>query len=221
AWREREARDGDAGGAGQTDPRGQRTVPVVQAGHGRVIVPGLRRVHAALMAPGVGHADPERIAAALTAQVLGEPGHGQLHWALVDAGLAESAGLQHEPGDGFGTFGGWYACTPRDQERVHGVFVEVLQRAQEAAVRGDAASLDPEAWNRAARTLATDVLLQAERPDGRLDPLAEAWAARGELHDPSEIADRVLATPVQAGAALLTRRPFDTLAVATVAGPAA
>jgi predicted Zn-dependent peptidase len=172
----------------------------------------LHRVYGAMLAPGVGHDDPRRTAAALLAQVLGEPGHGALHWALVDPGRADQAGLHHEPGEGFGTFVGWFETSLRLEEEVRERFQAVLTDAQ-------AAPLDEEAWLRAQRTLATDLALQAETPIGRLMALGDAWIERGELDDPAETVARVLATPVEEGRALLEARPFDRSALVTL-GPA-
>ncbi|MDZ7707491.1 MAG: pitrilysin family protein [Trueperaceae bacterium] len=162
----------------------------------------VRRAYGALLAPGLPQDDPRRIAATLLAQVLGEPGHGRLHWALVDEGLADQAGLLHEAGDGFGTYGGWFETRARDETRVRELFVRTLREAQDAP-------LDPDAWASAARTLATDVALQAETPYGRLMALGDAWIERGELHDPADEVARILATPPEAGQALLDERPFD------------
>ncbi|MFN2323652.1 MAG: M16 family metallopeptidase [Trueperaceae bacterium] len=188
-----------------------RTAPIWRPGAARHGDRRLRRAYGALLAPGLPQADPRRIAATLLAQVLGEPGHGQLHWALVDAGLADQAGLLHEAGDGFGTYGGWFETRARDEARVQERFVRTLREAQDAP-------LDPDAWARAARTAATDVAMQAETPYGRLMALGDAWIERGELDDPADEVARILATPVEAGQALLDARPFDLSALVTL-GP--
>jgi len=206
-------RDGPvAGDPARSSPRPvPRTAPVWRPGVARHGDRRLRRAYGALLAPGVPHDDPRRIAATLLAQVLGEPGHGQLHWALVDAGLADQAGLLHEAGDGFGTYGGWFETRARDEARVQEIFLRTLREAQDAP-------LDPDAWARAARTAATDAALQAETPYGRLMALGDAWIERGELHDPADEVARILATPVDAGRALLEARPFDRAALVAL-GP--
>jgi len=188
-----------------------RTAPVWRPGATRHGDRRLRRAYGALLAPGVPQDDPRRIAAMLLAQVLGEPGHGQLHWALVDTGLADQAGLLHEAGDGFGTYGGWFESRARDEARVQETFVRTLREAQDAP-------LDADAWARAARTAATDAALQAETPYGRLMALGDAWIERRELHDPADEVARILATPVDAGRALLEARPFDRAALVAL-GP--
>lgn len=202
----------------ETDaPRGSprpvaRTAPAWHAGATRRGDTSLRRSYGASLAPGVPQDDPRRIAAELLAQVLGEPGHGQLHWALVDEGLADQAGLLHEAGDGFGSYGGWFETRARDEARVRELFVRTLREAQDAP-------LDPDAWARAARTMATDVALQAETPYGRLMALGDAWIERGELHDPAAEVACILATPPEDGQALLAERPFDAGTWVTL-GPA-
>ncbi len=198
---------------GEADPPrpGGRAAPVWRPGTARHGDRTVRRAYGALLAPGVPQDDPRRIAATLLAQVLGEPGHGELHWALVDEGLADQAGLLHEAGDGFGTYGGWFETRARDEARVQELFVRTLREAQDAPV-------DRDAWERAARTLATDVALQAETPYGRLMALGDAWIERGELHDPAAEVAGILATPPEAGRSLLDARPFDAPVLVTL-GP--
>jgi predicted Zn-dependent peptidase len=171
----------------------------------------LRRAYGALLAPGAPQDAEARTAAALLAQVLGEPGHGALHWALVDPGLADQAGLEHDPGDGVGAFAGWLETAAEREDEARERFLAQLRGAQDRPV-------DPEAWERAARTLATDLALQAETPLGRAMALADGWAERRELDDPRAGIERVLQAPPAAGAALLEERPFDR-ATLVVLGP--
>jgi predicted Zn-dependent peptidase len=189
-----------------------REAPPWHAGTHRRADRRLRRVHGALLAPGVPQDADERVAAELLAHVLGEPGQGALHWGLVDPGLADRAGLQHEAGDGLGAFAGGFETVPAREEQVRARFLELLRRAQDRP-------LDPEAWTRAARTRATDLALQAETPLGRAMALADAWLERGQPDDPREAVARVLATPPGAGEALLARRPFDSAALVALGPP--
>jgi predicted Zn-dependent peptidase len=192
--------------------RGVRTVPAWRSGPRRSADARFQRVYGALLAPGVARDAPERIAADLLGRVLGEPGHGALHWALVDPGLADQAGLEHDGGDGVGSFAGWFETDREHEDEVAERFVAELREAQGAPI-------DAGAWHRAARTLATDLALQAETPMGRAMELADAWAERRELDEPGAAIERVLATPPEAGEALLARRPFDDAAWVVLGPP--
>ncbi|MDZ7800494.1 MAG: pitrilysin family protein [Trueperaceae bacterium] len=189
-----------------------RVAPTPHAGRSQEGDPSVTRAYGAMLAPGVAADEEARIAAALLARVLGEPGHGALHWALVDPGLAEQAGLDHEPGAGFGTWTGWYAAAPDRAAEARARFEATLLEAQDAP-------LDPAAWHRARRTLATDIALRAESSLGRALALADAWLDRRALHDPRALLARVHATEPEEGEALLARRPFDAMHL-HVLGPA-
>lgn len=196
------------------DPRrtADRLSPVPHPGESRVGDPHLTRAYGALLAPGFPQDGRDRIAAALLARVLGEPGEGALHWALVDPGLADDAGLAHEAGDRFGTFTGWFQTSARREAEVRERLVHVLRTAHESP-------LDVNAWRRAQRTLATDVMLQSETPFGRLMTLGDDWIERGRLAPPEERVDEILACGPDAGEALLHERVFERLHLVTL-GPA-
>lgn len=181
-----------------------REAPRPRPGRSHARSEDVTRVYGAMLAPGVPAASERRLAAAVLARVLGEPGHGALHWALVDPGLADQAELDHEPGAGFGTWSGAFSAAAPHADEVRARFEETLQAAQDN-------ELDEHAWARARRTLATDVALRAESPLGRALALADAWLDRRELHDPVTLLDRVHDTDVGAGRALLEERPFDRM----------
>jgi predicted Zn-dependent peptidase len=191
---------------------GGRTPPPWRSGTRRSNDARFGRVYGAALAPGAARDDPDRIAADLLGRVLGEPGHGALHWTLVDPGLADQAGVEHDPGDGVGSFAGWFETGPGREDEVAERFLGELRATQDA-------SIDAAAWRRAARTLATDLALQAETPMGRAMELADAWAERGELDEPAAAIERVLEAPPEDGEALLARRPFDDVALVVLGPP--
>jgi predicted Zn-dependent peptidase len=160
-------------------------------------------VFGVVLAPGVAADDDDRHAAALLARVLGEPGVGVLHWALVEAGLAESAGLTHEAAVDHGRFVAWYETDPERADRVADVLQAVVRDATPDAI-------DADAWDRARTAWAADVALDAETPEGAMLAALDAWIERRAAFDLEAEVARIRATPLAAGRALLERAPFAT-----------
>jgi predicted Zn-dependent peptidase len=184
-------------------PVAPRTPPPWRKGEARVADPRVQRVHGGGLAPGVAVESDDRYAAGLLARVLGEPGVGVLHWALVEAGLAESAGLAHEAAVDHGRFIAWYETDPERAARVEEVLRSVVLDAAPDAI-------DDDAWARARTSWAADVALEAETPEGAMLAALDAWIDRNEAFDLDAEVARILATPADAGRALLERTPFST-----------
>jgi len=187
---------------GATQAPGSRSAPTVRSGRAALERSNVQRAHVALFAPGVGRADPRRIAASLLAHTIGDDDNSALFWALVEPGLADSAALWHDAADGFGTFQGYLGCAPADLERVLDVVDAELQRVQRDGI-------ELGAWQQAQRSLATGVTLRGETPMGRLTAVASSYLDRGRVVGVDEVVDEVLQTPLEAGTALLASRPFD------------
>ena len=164
-------------------------------------VEGVARAHLTYHAPAPSAQDPERIAAALLARVLGDEDNGRLFWALVEPGWVEDAALWYDAADGAGTFQADASTDDASLERVAGVFDAVLDRFEREGPT-------EEEWARAQRGFATGLTLRAETPMGRLSGLGDAWLDRREVETAAETVARVLATPLEAGRALLETRPF-------------
>jgi len=169
----------------------------------------LTRAHAALFAPGVGRADPDRTAAALLAHVLGDEDNSVLYWTLVEPGLADSAVVWHDPADGFGSLQAYLGCAPDDVPRV-------LDLTRGALARVQAEGVPSASWEQAQRSLATGLTLRGETPMGRLIAVATSFLDRGRVRSVAETVDEVLQTPVARAEALLARRPFDDAFVFTL-----
>ena len=164
-------------------------------------VDGVARAHLTYHAPAPSAQDPERIAAALLANVLGDEDNGRLFWALVEPGWVEDASLWYDAADGAGTFQAYASTDDASLERVAEAFDAVLDRFEaEGPTEAE--------WVRAQRGFATGLTLRAETPMGRLAGLADAWLDRREVESAAESVDRVLATSIDAGRALLETRPF-------------
>lgn len=206
AWVEVATRDWKPSGRARARP-----TPAPCRGDERIADADVARSHAAVFAPGVPAEAGAHVAAALLAAVLGDEEAGALHWALVDPGHADEAGLVHEALDGAGAYVGWASCAPEQACAVIAGLRQVLSEAQDRPV-------DAAAWRRAQRAQATGLTLQAETPFGRLMSLGEAWLERRALRSVEALVEEVLATPPQAGERLLAARPFDELYTLTL-GP--
>ena len=164
-------------------------------------VEGVARAHLTYHAPAPSAQDPERIAAALLARVLGDEDNGRLFWALVEPGWVEDAALWYDAADGVGTFQAYASTDDASLDRVAETFDAVLERFEREGPT-------EEEWARAQRGFATGLTLRAETPMGRLSGLGDAWLDRREVESAADTVARVLATPIEAGRALLETRPF-------------
>ncbi len=186
---------------GSAPPR-DASAPACQKGGGNSRKAGLTRAHVAFFAPGVARAHPRRHAAALLAHALGDEDNGTLFWSLVEPGLADSAGLWHDPAAGFGSFQGYVGCSPADLERVLGLLSMELERVQSEGV-------SEAAWQQAQRSLATGVTLRGETPMGRLVSVASSYLDVGRVRSVPETVEEILGTTLSEGEALLGSKPFD------------
>jgi len=143
---------------------------------GRTVVqkPQVQQCNAYFMAPGVGAQDPLRYVAAVTAEVLGGGKSSRLYCALVEPGLAESAGMYHDEEDGTGTLAGALVCEPDRSAECVGVFEQVLADAVEGGLTEAEVA-------RAKRRMATGLALSAEAPLKRLVNVGFDWVYRKQL----------------------------------------
>lgn len=165
-------------------------------------IPGIHRAHLCWYAPAPSTQDPERLAAALLAKVLGDADNGRLFWALVEPGLVDEASFFYDPADGLGTFQAYVSTGAERWQEVADVVEEVLERFQEEGPT-------EEEWARAQRGMATAVTLRSETPMGRLGGLADAWLDRGEVQTVQGAVQRWLSTGREEGMSLLATRPLD------------
>src|SRR3954468_15672037 len=75
-------------------------------------------------APGIG--DQRRYAAALLAQIVGNPDNSRFHWSLIEPGLAEEAQASYDPHDGFGEFFVFASGDPERADEIWGVIQKEL-----------------------------------------------------------------------------------------------
>jgi predicted Zn-dependent peptidase len=187
------------------------------AGNETVSDPKLNRVHYALYAPGVSMQSHLRHAASLLASCLGDSSGSRLYWALVDRGLADSAGLSLSANDKAGAFAGYLSSSPERAAQVLETAIEVLQ-----GVHDDLPSESE--WQAARNKLAAGLTLQAETPFGRLMPLGRRYTYLQSYASVDETVDAILGTELGAAEELLSSRPFEqlfTMRLGPAAGPAA
>lgn len=183
---------------------GQRSHPAFTPRRGQESeeVAGVHRAHLCWYAPAPSIQDPERLAAALLARVLGDGDNGRLFWALVEPGLVDEASFFYDPADGLGTFQAYVSTDAERWPQVAEVVEEVFERFQDEGPT-------EEEWARAQRGMATGVTLRAETPMGRLGSLADAWLDRGEVQPVQVAVQRWLSTGREQGLSLLSTRPLD------------
>jgi predicted Zn-dependent peptidase len=123
-------------------------------------------------APAIG--DQRRYAAALLAQILGNPDNSRFHWSLIEPGLAEDAQASYDPHDGFGEFFVYAGGDPERADEIWGVIQKELA--------GLVASLEQDDLDRLIDKLATGATVGGERPQDRMHRLGRLWTYLGEYH---------------------------------------
>jgi predicted Zn-dependent peptidase len=116
--------------------------------------------------------DKRRYAAALLAQILGNPDNSRFHWSLIEPGLAEDAQASYDPHDGFGEFFVFASGDPERAEEIWGVIQKELD--------GLVASLKQDDLDRLINKLATGATVGGERPLDRMHRLGRLWTYLGE-----------------------------------------
>lgn len=172
----------------------------------------LTRMHVAFYAPGVSLTDERRYAASVLASVLGDDDGSRLYWELVDKGIADNAGLDHDAAEDQGAYSGYVSTAPERAEQVIGKYLAILKDAQDNPPTADE-------WRRAQLKIATGLTLRAETPLGRLTSLGIGYQALGEYRSVKDVVDAVLGAKLEDGLELLAARPFDRAYVYTL-GPA-
>lgn len=114
-----------------------------------------------------------RFAAELLAVVVGDDSGSRLFWDMVDPGFVDSAELGYNEYDGAGTWMTYLSCAPQDVEKN-------LQRMQDVFDEVNRNGITEEELEQARNKVASRIVLQGERPMGRLSSLGNNWVYRGE-----------------------------------------
>lgn len=143
-----------------------------------------------------------RYAAEIAALIVGEDGAGRLHWELVEDAYAESCDLSYNEFDGSGAWTLYLCCDPEETlsnlDRVHKVLREF---------NSDGPTLDE--FERARAKVATRIVLQSERPIGRMSAIGGAWSALGEYRSVADDLRILEELTIEDIHALLTQYPLD------------
>ncbi len=153
-----------------TDARREGGDPRPAAVQQRLTDDRVTRHYLAMLAPAPSAQDPQRYAAKVLADMLGDSDGSRLYWNLVDPGLAEEADFSFMPQDGSGAWFAFAACTPGRADAVEAKLLETLDQAASGDV-----PLEEDEVTRAKNKLATGATLQGERPLGRMMRLGSQW----------------------------------------------
>ncbi|HUG91838.1 MAG TPA: pitrilysin family protein [Planctomycetaceae bacterium] len=142
---------------------------------GQTIVPkpSSHLEHLVALSPAPPAESPLRFAAAILSVIVGDSSGSRLFWALVDPGLAESAGLGFNDYNGSGAWMSYLSCTPEATAANHALMNEIYEAVNSTGVT-------EEELRRAKSKVASRIVLRGERPRGRLSSLGENWVYRQE-----------------------------------------
>ena len=154
---------------------------------------------------------PLRLPAELLAIVVGDDSGSRLYWDLVDTGAAETAELSFNEYDGCGVWMTFLAGLP---DRIPDLLGRVA--AIYDAVNADGVTADE--LQRAQNKLSSRLVLQGERPMGRLGAVGSNWTSRGELVSLDEELAAIAAVTTDDIRRLLDGFPLGQVTTATV-GP--
>ncbi len=151
--------------------------------------PKLSRAYLGLLCPGPSAQDPQRYAAAVLAEVLGDDEGSWLYWDLIDPGLADEAAFSHEAMDQVGSYLAYASCDPERAEQVEGILLGAMDRV--------ASPIEAAEVERAKNKLATRLTLKGERPAGRMMDLGSQWLALGRYVPLEEELAKLMAVTTQ------------------------
>ncbi|MBX3443547.1 MAG: insulinase family protein [Planctomyces sp.] len=133
----------------------------------------LNQQHLVTMGAAPSATDRLRFAAELVSVIVGDDTGSRLYWELVDPGHAESADLSYNDYQGAGLWSTYLCSTPdqaaRNLARIREVYAEVNRDG-----------VTPDELEQARTKVASRVVLQSERPMGRLASLGGNWLHRQE-----------------------------------------
>jgi predicted Zn-dependent peptidase len=115
--------------------------------------------------------DDLRYASAALASILGGSDGSRLYWSLVDKGLAEEAGANVDPNDGYGEQLAYAVCAPENAVQVTEILQDELSKITSALTQSD--------LGRVVAKSATAAAVGSELPAGRMQRLGSLLTTTG------------------------------------------
>jgi len=136
-----------------------------------VTIPQLRQHYVIMAMPSVTAQDELRYASTALASILGGGDGSRLYWSLVDKGLAEEAGANVDPSDGYGEQLAYAVCTPENAKQVTEILQDELSNITSELTEADLARVVAKA--------VTSAAVGSEIPAGRMQRLGSLLTTTG------------------------------------------
>jgi len=118
--------------------------------------------------------DRQRLVAEIAASIMGDDGAGRLYWELVETGHAESCDLGYNEFDSTGVWCSYLCCQPEDT-------AANLRRIQTLHEEFNRTGPGQEEFEQARNKIATRLVLESERPLGRMLEIGTSWSTLQEF----------------------------------------
>ena len=171
----------------------------------------IQREHICLMTPAPSSQSPQRYAASLLANIIGDDTGSRFYWDLVDNALTDSADLEYDALDGTGVYYTYISCDPVKSEKV----IEVVRNCFDKIRRE---GVTAEELATAKNKISATVTLSGEVPMGRLVPLGFGWVYRQEYRTLAEELETLFAITLDDINDLIKAYPLE-LVTAVGLGP--
>ena len=180
---------------------------VRNSGTREVVIPELRQHYVIMAMAGASAQDDIRYASATLASILGGGDGSRLYWSLVDKGLAEEAGANVDPSDGYGEQLAYAVCAPENAVRVSEVLQDELSKISSALTQAD--------LDRVVAKAATAAAVGSELPAGRMQRLGSLLTTTGVYSSLEEELQKLEALTLGDLKAAAEAFPWEPLLVAS------
>lgn len=134
------------------------------------------------LSPGPSTEAEDRFAMRLLASILGDDGGSRIYWEMLDAGLAESAGVGRYEFLGAGLVMSYFCCEPKLAQQN----LEMLNTILTTALEG----VTPRELELAKQKIVAQILLASERTEARMFSVGGQWLNNQGFKTPTEIANQ-------------------------------